>query len=52
MGIALDERGPVARLDDLVGFRESVVVSGFVYTVPDCPEPRANYEVRSAFWLP
>lgn len=52
VGLSLEGHGPIARLDDLVGFRESVVVSGFVFALPDCPEPEANYEVRSAFWLP
>ena len=51
VGISLAGRRPLARLDDLVGFRESVVVSGYVFAVEGCPQPRSNHEVRSAFWL-
>lgn len=52
VGIPLADTEPIARLDDLVGFRESVRVSGFVWAVADCPEPRPNYEVAQAIWLP
>ncbi len=51
VAISLEGIEPIARLDDLVGFRESVVVSGFVFALPHSIDPRPNYEVRSAFWL-
>ncbi|MCP5044185.1 MAG: CoA pyrophosphatase [bacterium] len=41
----------IARLDDLAGFRESVLVSGFVYAVAQAPPLALNHEVEHAFWL-
>ncbi len=52
VGISLEGLAPIARLDDLVGFRESVLVSGFVYGVPGRPGLEPNHEVANAFWLP
>lgn len=51
VGLSLQSARRIARLDDLVGFRESVLVSGFVYAVSDPPELRPNYEVERVFWM-
>jgi 8-oxo-dGTP pyrophosphatase MutT (NUDIX family) len=52
VGVSLEGRAPIARLDDLVGYRESVLVSGFVYAVAGRPDLHPNHEVANAFWLP
>jgi 8-oxo-dGTP pyrophosphatase MutT (NUDIX family) len=52
VGLDLAPADYVARLDDLVGHSESILVSGFVYTLTD---PRmslvSSHEVEHAFWL-
>jgi len=52
VGVAVGEGELLGRLDDLVGFKESIVVSGFVYGVSGPSELRPNHEVAEAFWMP
>jgi len=42
----------LGRLDDVIGYAESIRVSAFVYGVSGDPPLRPNYEVESAFWSP
>jgi 8-oxo-dGTP pyrophosphatase MutT (NUDIX family) len=52
VGIAIDQSNWVARLDDLEGSSESIVVSGFVYALDSPPTLTLNHEIAEAFWLP
>lgn len=51
VGLSIDRTQLVGRLNDLQGYSESILVSGFVYTVPGVPRLVPNHEVASAFWL-
>jgi 8-oxo-dGTP pyrophosphatase MutT (NUDIX family) len=56
VGLRLDEAERIGRLDDMEGHRvagvPALVISAFVYHVPE-PRPLApNHEVRAAFWFP
>ncbi len=56
VGVALDGAEVLGRLDDMQGHRASghpgIVISAFVYHVPDPPRLVLNHEVREAFWFP
>lgn len=51
VGLSLDNSHLIGRLDDLRGLSESILVSGFVYGLPERPRLTLNYEVENAFWL-
>lgn len=51
-GLDLRAADPIGRLDDLTGSVESILVSGFVYWLPDPPALVLNEEVQRAAWLP
>ena len=52
--LSLDLRGArlLGRLDDVLGFAESIRVSAYVYGIEGDPLLRPNYEIRAAFWTP
>jgi 8-oxo-dGTP pyrophosphatase MutT (NUDIX family) len=55
VGVPLTGAERLGRLDDMRGHEaaeRSLVVSGFVYHVPDPPELRISDEVEQAFWFP
>jgi 8-oxo-dGTP pyrophosphatase MutT (NUDIX family) len=56
VGVDLSIADRLGRLDDLRGHRASgaasLVVSAFVYHVPEPPSLLPNHEVREAFWFP
>ena len=56
VGVDLSGADRLGRLDDLRGHRvsgvPSLVVSAFVYHVPEPPSLLPNHEVREAFWFP
>ena len=51
VGLEIDESMLCGRLDDLRGFSESILVSGFVYRLDAPPSLDVNHEVEHAFWL-
>jgi 8-oxo-dGTP pyrophosphatase MutT (NUDIX family) len=51
VGLDLSVAQPIARLDDLRGFGESILVSGFVYALASPVVLTPNREVASAFWM-
>ena len=51
-GLDLSRGDCIGRLDDLTGSVESVLVSAFVYAVPDPAPLVLNAEVKQAFWMP
>lgn len=51
VGLAIDDRHLIGRLDDLRGLSESILVSGFVYGLEERPKLVPNHEVNQAFWL-
>jgi 8-oxo-dGTP pyrophosphatase MutT (NUDIX family) len=56
VGVSLARAERLGRLDDMRGHEAAdhpaLVVSGFVYHVPDPPELRISDEVEAAFWFP
>jgi 8-oxo-dGTP pyrophosphatase MutT (NUDIX family) len=56
VGLDLSSAERLGRLDDLSGHRApgvpELVISAFVYHLPDPPELVLNHEVREAFWFP
>lgn len=52
VGVAISDSDLVARLDDLEGTSESIVVSGFVYALEHPTALHLNHEIAEAFWLP
>jgi 8-oxo-dGTP pyrophosphatase MutT (NUDIX family) len=56
VGLDLAAAEPIGRLDDLEGRNAGrpagLVISAFVYRVPDPPPLRTNHEVREALWVP
>ena len=56
VGLDLARAEQLGRLDDLQGHRASgaprLVISAFVYLVPDPPLLVTNHEVEEAFWFP
>jgi 8-oxo-dGTP pyrophosphatase MutT (NUDIX family) len=50
VGLSIDRSSLVGRLNDVRGFGESILVSGFVYAVAGTPKLVPNREVASAFW--
>lgn len=52
VGLDLARADHIGRLDDVLGFKESIVVSGFVYGTRDPGELHLNHEVADAFWMP
>jgi 8-oxo-dGTP pyrophosphatase MutT (NUDIX family) len=52
VGLALEPADRIGRLDDLLGFKESIVVAGFVYGLRDPGSLCLNHEVADAFWMP
>jgi 8-oxo-dGTP pyrophosphatase MutT (NUDIX family) len=56
VGIDLAAAESLGRLDDLHGHRAAgvprLVVSAFVYFLPEAPVPVPNHEVEEAFWFP
>lgn len=42
----------IGRLDDVLGYAESIRVSAYVYGISGDPSLRLNHEVRDAFWTP
>lgn len=56
VGIDLAEAEPLGRLDDLQGHRAAgvprLVISAFVYHLPEPRRLVTNHEVRQAFWFP
>ena len=55
VGVPLERAERLGRLDDMRGHEaaeRALVVSGFVYHVPDPPELRLSDEVEEAFWFP
>jgi 8-oxo-dGTP pyrophosphatase MutT (NUDIX family) len=42
----------LGRLADVIGYAESICVSGFVYGVSGSPDLKPNYEVHEVFWTP
>jgi len=56
VGLELSAAEPLGRLDDLHGHRApgvpELVISAFVYHLPDPGELVLNHEVRQAFWFP
>jgi 8-oxo-dGTP pyrophosphatase MutT (NUDIX family) len=51
VGLRLGEGDRIARLDDLVGQSDSILVSCFVYGIESDPPLSQNHEVEQAFWL-
>ncbi len=51
VGLVLAEANRIARLDDLMGQSESILVSCFVYGVESAVPLERNHEVERAFWL-
>jgi len=51
VGLVLEERDYVGRLDDLTGRSESVRVSAFVYVIERPVTLTPNHEVQEAFWV-
>jgi 8-oxo-dGTP pyrophosphatase MutT (NUDIX family) len=55
VGISLEGAELLGRLDDMQGHRASghpnLVISAFVYHLPDPPDLTLNHEVREAFWF-
>lgn len=52
VGIKVAKPELVARIDDLEGTGESIVVSGFIYALEQPGDPKLNHEIAEAFWLP
>lgn len=52
IGIDLREAECLGRLDDITGASLPVVVSCYVFLLPDSPPLVLNEEVREAFWFP
>ncbi len=56
VGVGLGGAEVFGRLDDMQGHRAAghagIVISAFVYHVPDPPQLVLNHEVRKAFWFP
>jgi 8-oxo-dGTP pyrophosphatase MutT (NUDIX family) len=55
VGLVLAGAEPVGRLDDRQGNPAShpaLVISAFVYALPEAPELILNHEVEQAFWFP
>jgi 8-oxo-dGTP pyrophosphatase MutT (NUDIX family) len=55
VGLDLRRAERLGRLDDMEGHEAAVprlVISGFVYHLPDPPPLAPNLEVREAFWFP
>lgn len=51
--VGIELSGPIGRLDDIGSFTAGVVVSPFVFVVPDEPELELHPgEVQSAAWIP
>jgi 8-oxo-dGTP pyrophosphatase MutT (NUDIX family) len=52
VGIPIGQLDLVARLDDLAGTAESILVSGFVYLLEAKAPLVLNHEIAEAIWLP
>lgn len=56
VGVDLEVAEPLGRLDDLEGHRAAgnprLVVSAFVYHLPEPGDLSPNHEVQEAFWFP
>ncbi len=55
VGVSLDDAELLGRLDDKQGnpvTHPALVISAFVYHVPEPGRIRTNYEVERAFWFP
>ena len=52
VGLDLTTGRPIGRISDVLGFAESIRVSGYVYAIEGDPPLVPNYEVREAFWSP
>jgi 8-oxo-dGTP pyrophosphatase MutT (NUDIX family) len=56
VGVSLAAAEPIGRLDDLQGHEASghptLVISGFVYHLPEPAPLVINHEVEAAFWFP
>lgn len=55
VGLSLENAELMGRLNDMQGHRASghpnLVISAFVYHLPDPPDVTLNHEVREAFWF-
>lgn len=56
VGVRVEEGERLGRLDDMQGHHvagvPALVISAFVYHLPDPPPLVLNYEVENAFWFP
>jgi len=52
VGLDLGEGHLIGRISDVLGFAESIRVSGYVYAISGDPPLTPNYEVREVFWSP
>ena len=56
VGLCLEGAERIGRLDDLegrhAGRRAGLVISAFVYHLPETPVLQPNHEVREALWFP
>lgn len=52
IGLDLSQAEHLGRLDDIAGAHLPVIVSCFVYHLPDSPRVLLNHEVVETFWFP